>query len=304
MSNSTNNPVPAPATDTAWDVTALISQLWVYPVKSCAGVAVQEALLTETGLEFDRAWMVVDAQGRFLTQRELPRLALIQPQLKHYEMVLRAPGMLALHIALDRVEAPARVRIWDDEVAAYDMGAIAAQWFSDFLGATARLVRFDPEHKRSSSRDWTGELEALNQFSDGYPLLVISEASLAGLNDRLLAIGAAAVGMARFRPNIVLGDALSTLSPHDEDRLDELHIATQQGLVRLKSVKPCSRCPIVDIDPLTAVSSRKVSDQLQSYRQDVRLGGALSFGMNLIALNGTDHLLQMGQAVKANYRFE
>ena len=309
MSDSSNKLRPAPAADTASDLTALISQLWVYPVKSCAGVAVQEALLTETGLEFDRAWMVVDAQGQFLTQRELPRMALIRPQLKHDEMVLRAPGMLALHIALDRVEAPLRVRVWDDEVAAYDMGAIAAQWFSDFLGAPARLVRFDPEQKRISSRDWTGELEALNQFSDGYPLLVISEASLAALNDKLLASGAAAVGMARFRPNVVLGDApatqaFSALSPHDEDRLDELHIATQQGLVRLKSVKPCSRCPIVNIDPLTALSSRAVSDQLQSYRQDARLDGALSFGVNLIALHGWDHLLQMGQSVKANYRFE
>ncbi|WP_296914693.1 MOSC N-terminal beta barrel domain-containing protein [Polaromonas sp.] len=300
----TNTPLPGPATDTAWDVTALISQLWVYPVKSCAGVAVQEALLTETGLEFDRAWMVVDAQGQFLTQRELPRLALIRPQLKHYEMVLRAPGMLALHIALDRVEAPARVRIWNDDVAAYDMGAIAAQWFSDFLGAPARLVRFDPEHKRVSSRDWTGNVEVLNQFSDGYPLLVISEASLAGLNDRLLASGTTAVGMERFRPNIVLGDALSTLSPHDEDRLDELHIATQQGLVRLRPVKPCSRCPIVNIDPSTAASSPAVNDILQSYRSDARLDGALSFGVNMIALQGTDHLLDVGQAVQANYRFD
>jgi uncharacterized protein len=297
------------AADAAWDLTAQISQLWVYPVKSCAGVAVPEALLTETGLEFDRAWMVVDAQGRFLTQRELPRMALIRPQLKHFEMVLRAPGMLALHIALDQVEAPLRVRVWDDEVAAYDMGAIAAQWFSDFLGVPARLVRFDPEHQRISSRDWTGDVEALNQFSDGYPLLAISEASLASLNDKLLASGAAAVGMARFRPNIVLGDApaaqgVENMSPHDEDRLDELQIATPQGLVRLKPVKPCSRCPIVNIDPLTAESSPAVSDLLQSYRQDARLNGALTFGMNLIALQGTEQVLKVGQAVKANYRFE
>ena len=309
MSDSLNTPPTASAADSAWDLGALISRLFVYPVKSCAGVAVQEAILTETGLEFDRAWMVVDAQGRFLTQRELPRMALVQPQLKHFEMVLRAPGMLALHIALDRVEAPVRVRIWDDEVAAYDMGVIAAQWFSDFLGTPARLVRFDPEQKRISSRDWTGEVEASNQFSDGYPLLVISEASLAGLNDRLLASGAAAVGMARFRPNIVLGDAPATpalagLSPHDEDRLDELQVATSQGLVRLRPVKPCSRCPIVNIDPLTAVSTPAVSDLLQSYRQDARLHGALTFGMNLIALQGTDQVLKVGQAVKANYRFD
>ncbi|MGH8848937.1 MAG: MOSC domain-containing protein, partial [Polaromonas sp.] len=167
----------------------MISRLYVYPVKSCAGVPVQEAILTEAGLEFDRAWMVVDEKGDFLTQRELPRMALIKPQLKHYEMVLRAPGMLALHIALDQVEGPVRVRVWDDEVPAYDMGAIAAQWFSDFLGTTARLVRFDPEHKRICSPQWTGGVEALNQFSDGYSVLVISEASLDNLNAKLAAAG-------------------------------------------------------------------------------------------------------------------
>ena len=104
------HPVP-----TDFDVSAVISGLYVYPIKSCAGVAVKDAILTETGLEFDRAWMVVDEKGDFLTQRELPRMALIEPQLKHYEMVLRAPGMLALHIKLDEVEAPVRVRVWDDE---------------------------------------------------------------------------------------------------------------------------------------------------------------------------------------------
>ena len=94
-------------------------------------------MLIETGLEFDRAWMVVDAENRFVTQRELPRMALVQPALRVQDMVLRAPGMLALHIALDAVEAPTRVRVWKDEVAAYDMGDLAAQWFSDFLGGQA-----------------------------------------------------------------------------------------------------------------------------------------------------------------------
>jgi uncharacterized protein len=306
VSDSINKPLAGTAAATAWDLTALISRLWVYPVKSCAGVAVQEALLTETGLEFDRAWMVVDAQGQFLTQRELPRMALIRPQLKHYEMVLRAPGMLALHIALDRVEAPLRVRVWDDEVAAYDMGAIAAQWFSDFLGAPARLVRFDPEHQRISSRDWTGEVEALNQFSDGYPLLLVSEASLEQLNEKLAGAGADAVGMERFRPNIVLGSALAgpALLPHDEDRLALLQIATEQGAVQLQPVKPCTRCVIPDIDPATAVSSPEVGDTLQGYRQDARVDGALTYGMNAIVLHGTDCLLRVGQSVSASYRFE
>ena len=305
MNDSLNHPLiqaGQAALETPRDLTATITQLVVYPVKSCAGVQVQEALLTETGLEFDRSWMVVDAQGAFLTQRELPRMALVQPQLKHYEMVLRAPGMLALHIALDRAEGPVRVRVWDDSVPAYDMGPIAAQWFTDFLGTTARLVRFDPEHKRISSLRWTGGIEALNQFSDGFALLLLSEASLAQLNGKLAASGQAAVGMARFRPNIVLGGP--ALAPHDEDRLEVVQIDTAQGAVQLQPVKPCPRCPIPNIDPATALSSPEVGDLLQSYRQDVRVNGAVTFGMNAIVLGGVDHLLQVGQNVGARYRFD
>ncbi len=288
------------------DLAARIAGLFVYPVKSCAGVRVEQALLLDTGLEFDRAWMVVDGDGNFLTQRELPRMALIQPQLKTFEMVLRAPGMLALHIALDRVEARARVTIWNDDVAAFNMGPIAAQWFTDFLGIAARLVRFDPDHLRVSNLDDTGGTLALNQFSDGYPLLVISQASLDRFNEKLTAQGFAAVGMERFRPNIVLGDAPGEplLSPHDEDRLDLIQITTAQGLVRLKPVKPCARCPIPGIDPATAISSHAVGDLLQGYRQDARLKGAVTFGMNTIVLAGIEHLLKVGQPVGANYRFD
>ena len=135
------------------DVTARIARLFIYPVKSCAGVEVPEALLTETGFDLDRAWMVVDEHGEFVSQRELPRMALVKSELKRHEVVLRAPGMLALHLSIDSVEDPVRVRVWDDEVAAYDMGAVAAQWFTDFLGTKLRLVRFDPEHKRVSDKE-------------------------------------------------------------------------------------------------------------------------------------------------------
>ena len=301
-----SNTVAATASSPSFDLAAVISRLYIYPVKSCAGVQVGQALLTETGLEFDRAWMVVDSSGNFLSQRELPRMALIQPQLKHFEMVLRAPGMLALHIALDRVEAPCRVRVWDDDVPAFDMGPIAAQWFTDYLGQPARMVRFDPEHKRVCSLHWTGGIEALNQFSDGYAALVISEASLAHFNEKMVAKGHAPVDMARFRPNIVLGDAAGGLefAPHDEDRLDVIEVATEQGIVQLKPVKPCSRCPIPNIDPATALSSPEVGDLLQSYRQDARVNDAVTFGMNVIVLQGLDHLLKVGQSVAANYRFE
>jgi hypothetical protein len=241
-----------------------------------------------------------------LTQRERPRLALIQPQLRTDDIVLRAPGMLALHLAIDQVEAAVKASIWGQEVAAYDMGATAAQWFSDFLGVKARLLRFDPEHKRASSMSWTGGLEALNQFSDGYPLLLTSEASLNGLNDKLRAAGQEAVTMARFRPNIVLGDAPGAgdaMAAHDEDRLEQLEIVTAQGTVRLQPVKPCPRCPIVNIDPLSASSTPAVNDMLQTYRQDARLNGALSFGMNTITLNGVAQWLKVGQVVTGRYQF-
>ena len=312
MANSINELLDADAAPFAAmpaDLRGVISQLVVYPVKSCAGVSVKEALLLDTGLEFDRAWMVVDERGEFLTQRELPRMALIQPQLKYHDMILRAPGMLALHVKLDEVEEPSRVRVWDDEVAAYDMGKVAAQWFTDFLGTTARLVRFDPDHKRISNLQWTGGVEALNQFNDGFALLVIGEASLAQFNEKMLAGGSSAVGMARFRPNIVLGDAADAaegflMAPHDEDRLDVLHIATGEGVVQLKPVKPCPRCPIPNIDPATGTTSPEVGDLLQTYRQDARVNGAVTFGMNAIVLSGVDQLLKVGQSVKANYRFE
>ena len=281
------------------DVSTRIARLFVYPVKSCAGVEVSEALLTETGLDLDRAWMVVDEQGEFVSQRELPRMALIRVVLKYSEVVLRAPGMLALHLAIDAVEEPVKVRVWDDEVKAYDMGAIAAQWFSDFLGRKLRLVRFDPDERRLSDRKWTAGAEALNQFSDGFPLLVASEGSLAELNRRLAQAGHEAVGIERFRPNIVLAG----LEAHDEDRLDVLRIAADEE-VQLRLVKPCPRCPIPDIDPATGLASPRVSETLRTYRSNELVNGAITFGINAIVLQGLDQTLKVGQAVTGDFRFE
>ena len=292
----------------AFEINATIAALYVYPIKSCAGVQVNEAILTETGLEFDRAWMVVDDKGAFVTQRELPRMCLIQPTLKHYEMVLRAPGMLALHIALNAVEQPCRASVWGQDCAAYDMGDTAAQWFTDFLaqklpaGTRAmklRMVRFDPEHQRASNKKWTKDVVALNQFSDGYPMLVLSDTAVSGLNTRLAAQGHAAVTVQRFRPNIVLAG----IEAHDEDQIASVHITTQEGSVELALVKPCPRCPIPNVNPVTAVPNPEVGDTLQSYRQDARLDGAVTFGMNAITLQGFEQVLRVGQAVGANYAF-
>ena len=279
--------------------TLSLHSLHVYPIKGCAGVAVDDALLIETGLEFDRAWMVVDEHGEFLSQRELPRLVLVQPTLRQRDMILRAPGMLALHIALDAVEDAVRVRVWDDEVDAYDMGALAAQWFSDFLGRPARLVRFNPEQKRLSSKRWTGDIDAENAFSDGFPLLVGSTASLAELNRRLQLAGEAPVDMARFRPNLVIDG----LDAHGEDHLDLLRFTTAEGLVVLKLVKPCARCTVPDVDPATATTGHAVGEVLASYRADARVDGALTFGMNAVIVQGIDCLLRPGLAAEAELHF-
>ncbi len=283
------------------DVQARIARLFVYPVKSCGRVEVREALVTETGLDLDRAWMVVDSEGTFQTQRQLPRMALIQPQIKALEIVLRAPGMLALHLAINEVDSPTHVRVWKDEVAAWDMGDLAGQWFSDFLGKPGlRLARFDPEVQRLASKQWTGEVDAPIEFADGFPLLMASEASLDGLNERLRAAGHGAVGMERFRPNIVL----TGVQEHDEDRFEELRIGADEGLVRVRPVKPCSRCPIPNVDPASGISSPQVLETLRTYRADPRLDGALTFGMNGIVLEGVGHTLRVGDVVGADYQFD
>jgi uncharacterized protein YcbX len=281
------------------DLACRIASLHVHPVKSLGGVAVSEALLIETGLEFDRAWMVVDERGEMVTQREMPRMALVRPQFRADDLVLRAPGMLALHLRLDAVEAATRARVWDDEVRAYDMGALAAQWMSDFLGAKLRLVRFDPEHKRLADRRWTGDVEAQTAFSDAYPLLVAGVASLGELNERLAARGARAVGIERFRPNLVL----EGLAAFEEDHIDELAIDTGEGTVRLRLVKPCVRCTIPDVDPASGERGSAVGDTLATFRTDARMQGALTFGMNAVVLEGIEQVLRVGQEVRASLKF-
>jgi len=195
------------------------------------------------------------------------------------------------------------------------MGDEAAQWFTDFLAMPVdanqssrpstyrprnyRLVRFDPAHRRASILDWTGGVQALNLFSDGFPLLVLSEASLAELNERLVAAGHASVGIERFRPNIVL----SGLHAHDEDRLGVMHVEAGAEEVLLKPVKPSPRCPIPNVDPQTATISSEVGDTLQSYRQDARVEGAVTFGMNTIVLQGVGATLRVGQTVTVDFDF-
>lgn len=294
-------------TDAAGGPEVGIVSLHVYPVKSCGGVVLDEVLLIETGFELDRTWMVVDAQGDAVTQRTLPRMALVHPTLKTREMLLRAPGMVTLHIELDRVEAttPVPVRVWADTVLGFDMGDLCARWFSDFLGQPLRLVRFDPAQKRLSDRHWTGTLEAENTFADGFPLLVASAASIDALNRRLHDSNAAPVTMARFRPNLVIA-GLGALADdaHLEDAIDEIVFTTGDGPVRIKLVKPCGRCAMPNVDPVTAETDPVVGDMLAGYRADARLDGEITFGMNAVVVEGNDRALRTGMHGAVSYRFD
>ncbi len=280
---------------------ARISRLLVYPIKSCGPMEVQQIELTDTGLSLDRHWMLVDETGQFLTQRQHPRLALVSPHLKLSDLILKAPGMLSLHLSLNFVDSPVKVRIWGEEVSAFDMGDFAAQWFSEFLNqglsssplSRVRLARFDPDHLRLADPKWTKGVQALNQFSDGFPLLLVGESSLTHLNERLASAGFSPVTIERFRPNIVL----QGWPPHEEDSMTQLEIASNPESVIMKPVKPCSRCSIPDIDPITALSGSEVSTILQKYRKDPRLSGAISFGMNCITLSGFESILKVGQEV-------
>jgi uncharacterized protein YcbX len=280
--------------------TVSIAGLFVHPVKSCARIEVDRALVTETGLQWDRQWMVVDESGDFVSQREEPRLALVRPTLRASDLLLRAPGMLALHLALDAIERETMVRVWSDNVRAGDMGDLAAQWFSDFLRRRVRLARFDPDVQRASDTRWTGGARALTAFADAFALLAVSSASLGELNRRLAARQASAVQSDRFRPNLVLDG----LDSHAEDWIDRIAFDTADGPVVLRLVKPCTRCSIPDVDPQRGEPDHAVSGELAAYRSDPRMDGQVTFGMNAIVEQGVDRWLHVGASGRATIRFE
>jgi hypothetical protein len=275
------------------DLSLRLHALNSYPVKSCAGLALEQALLTPTGLEHDRAWMLVDAEGDFVSQRQIPRLQRVQPAFEGETLLLRAPDMLPLALPLAVQGTPRPVKVWDDEVMALDQGDAAAHWFEAAVGRPLRLVRFDPAQRRLSDPKWSAGVEAENAFSDGFPLLVASTASLAELNARLAARGQPPVTLERFRPNLVL-DGLE--DAHGEDFIATLEF---EGGVRLKLVKPCVRCSIPNVDPVTAERGHEPGDTLSTYRADARMKGRITFAMNAVIEAGAGQVLRVGEAVQA-----
>lgn len=284
--------------------TCTISAIHFYPVKSCGGLSLTRAEIGPLGLALDRHWMLVDRQGQFLTQRSHPQMACITPAFEGDALVLRAPGMSPLQLAAAGEDgATLTVQVWSSRLEALDQGEQARAWFSNYLQEDARLVRFNPAVERACSARWTGGHRATTQFSDGYPLLVIGQASLDDLNARLIAKGAPALPMERFRPNLVI----SGLEAYEEDFIDTLRLGSGDRCVQLKLVKPCARCPIPGIDQHSGQRDPHWPDEplatLATYRANARVDGGITFGQNAIVIGGEGGVIEVGQPCEWEFNF-
>ncbi len=259
-----------------------LSNLTYYPIKACRGFDVSESRVQRMGLSDDRRMMVVTPEGKFLTQREHPRLALITPTLKNDSVTLSAPNFDSIQFAVQSSGTPTQVDIWSSKnVHAIDQGEETADWFSDWLGVAVRLVHVDSNYKRKLNPEYAVSTEDHTGFADGYPILIISEASLLDLNSKLVS----QIPMNRFRPNIVVKDC----EPFAEDTWKRIRI----GSVEMALVKPCPRCVVTTIDKETLEKSKEPLKTLNTYRN--RNGGAM-FGINVIPLNEGD--IKVGMKVE------
>jgi uncharacterized protein len=287
-----------------------ISELFVYPIKSCGGIALREARLLSTGLEYDRCWMLTDPDGAMLTQRAYPRMALIRVEIGADMLIIRAPGMSELRTPLDagKLDAPRKVAttVWDDAAYGLDTGDDSAAWFSRFLGIPARLLRFDPTREREVDADYTGSVGgATTYFADGFPLLVMGQASLDDLNTRLTSKGVPSIPIDRFRPNVVL----SGLDAYEEDYVETLNVddANNDSAVQLRLVKLCARCPMPTVDQSTGAPNpdwpNEPTDTMSTYRANSQRKGAITFGNNALVARGAGAWLRVGQEVDAELGF-
>lgn len=250
--------------------TLTVASLHIHPIKSFGGFSVREARITPRGFEHDRRWMLVDGRGQFLTQRELPLMALFHcaPSDKGYRVTdTRDAGTIDLPWAIDAGDVR-RARIWGDEVEVIHAPIAVSAWFADRLAITCSLVHMPERSLRPINPAYATGITALN---DGYPYLILSQASLDDLNARL----DAPLPMDRFRPSIVIagGEAFQ------EDRWTEIGI----GAARFRLVKPCSRCAITTTDQRTGVRGKEPLRTLATYR---RVGHDVNFGMNAVVIRG------------------
>ncbi|MDT3400153.1 MOSC N-terminal beta barrel domain-containing protein [Streptomyces sp. B1866] len=260
---------------------AEVAELTYYPVKGCAGTSVAEALLTPAGLTHDRAFMVVDDDGVFRSQRADPRLAVIRPDVSADggRMTLRAPGFEPVALAVDTTGERRDVRLFANRYRGIDQGEEAAGWLSEVLGAPSRLVRVPPEHDRVTD----GALPGTSGYADSCAVLVTSDSSLAELNERIArrdapaaargGTGPAAAGplpMTRFRPNIVV---TGWPEPHTEDRARRIRL----GAAELGYAKVAIRCSVTLVDQDSgAGAGPEPLRTLAAYRRAAQ--GGVAFG--------------------------
>lgn len=244
-----------------------LSAIHVYPIKSCAGIRVPVARVGRRGLESDRRWMLVDPDGRFLTQREHPRMALIEPFLGDEELRVTTPNLEPLVVEPDAPGPRRPVGVWKSRTAAVDHGDRAAAWFSEALGTHCRLVRQAEDSRRAVRSDDGRGPRAPISFADGYPFLLVTEASLEDLNARL----PQPIPMDRFRPNPVVEGAPA----FDEDSWGRIRV----GDLELTVEKPCVRCAITTVDQASGKTGREPLRTLAIYRRHPE---GVRFGQNLI----------------------
>ena len=263
------------ATVTQKTAAVTVAALYRYPIKSCAGTALTEGAIDLRGFVHDRELMLIDtATGVFLTQREFPRMALIQPQLTGDQLRVDAPGMTPLTATVAKEGPERQITIWRDTCPAIDQGDAVAAWFGQFLGTDCRLVRLPDSYRRQVDQTFATSADDQVGFADGFPFLLISEESLADLNSRL----DAPLLMNRFRPNLVVRGG----GPFWEDQIVTFRI----GAINFQCVKPCARCPITTTDQATALVGKEPLRTLATFRRGGihvpgPIHGAAYFGQNV-----------------------
>lgn len=260
-----------------------LSQINIYPIKSLGGITLQQAEVEEKGLKYDRRWMLVDAHGTFITQRKHFQLALLQVNIKDDQITVfhkQDPDQRISFLLNESTGVTIPVNIWDDESNGLEVSILVSDWFSEFMKMKVRLVRMPEQEKRFVDPRYARAREVVS-FADGYPILLIGQASLDGLNERL----ESPVPMNRFRPNLVFTGGM----PHGEDQFN----AFQIGEVQFTAVKPCARCVLTTIDQQTGVKGLEPLKTLASYRT---INGKVMFGQNLLH-EGTG-TLHVGDQIK------
>lgn len=245
-----------------------VTQLFIYPIKSLGGIEVKQSLVTQRGLQYDRRYMLVDENGLFLTQRTLHKMALFKLSLIDDGFVVHHENN-TIKIPFAMTGATQQVTIWEDTLDAVIADDYYNQWFSEQLHQPVKLVYMHQESNRPVNPKYAHHNEQLS-LADGYPVLVISEASLIFLNSKLKK----SIGMDRFRPNVVING----VAAHQEDELPIFKIGTAQ----FKVAKPCGRCVVTTINQQTLQTGKEPLATLAKYR---RVGDNVNFGANVICLN-------------------